>query len=193
MDGGAYNTIDASGVVASHPTSRDHTAAPISILTGRAVATHTPPNGAFRGFGAPQAMWAVERHMDRIARTLGIDPVEIRRRNILRDGDTTPTGQTLVDTGAEVVLNEALEAAKNPCEKIQSTQGEVSDGTRAGGVSSLVFHGCGFTGNGEARIKGKVALELSGRTVKILTASTDIGQGVDTTFPKLQPVSWALM
>jgi CO/xanthine dehydrogenase Mo-binding subunit len=50
---------------------------------------------------------------------------------------------------------------------------------------ALVLHGCGFTGNGEARIKGKVAMEVEGQMVKILTASTDIGQGVETTFPQI--------
>jgi len=185
MDGGAYNTL--TPVVLSrallHLTGPYR--CPNQHLTGRAVATHTPPNGAFRGFGAPQAMWAVERHMDRIARTLGIDPVEIRRRNLLRDGDTTATGQTLTDTGALTVLDEALAAAQEPLQNDPIHPGGGEGRYARGRGVSLVFHGCGFTGNGEARIKGKVALELDGRCIKILTASTDIGQGVDTTFPQI--------
>ena len=78
MDGGAYNTL--TPVVLSrailHLTGPYR--CPHQHLTGRAVATNTPPNGAFRGFGAPQAMWSVERHLDRIARTLNIDPGDIR-------------------------------------------------------------------------------------------------------------------
>ena len=99
FDGGAYNTL--SPVVNSRGVI--HAAGPYACpnvrVQGRMVATHTPPNGAFRGFGAPQVMFAAERHMDRIARTLGMDPVEFRRINLYRDGDVTPTGQALHDVG----------------------------------------------------------------------------------------------
>ena len=185
MDGGAYNTL--TPVVLSRAIL--HICGPYRCphqhLHGVAVATHTPPNGAFRGFGAPQAMFAVERHMDRIARTLGMDPVEFRRINLIRDGDTTPTGQALVDTGAEIVLNDALDAAKEATKDVVIHPGGGTGRYARGRGVSLVFHGCGFTGNGEARIKGKVAIELDGHCVKILAASTDIGQGVDTTFPQI--------
>lgn len=185
MDGGAYNTL--TPVVLSRAIL--HICGPYRCphqhLSGVAVATHTPPNGAFRGFGAPQAMFAVERHMDRIARTIGMDPVEFRRLNLIRDGDTTPTGQALVDTGAEVVLNDALDAAEAAIQATPIHPGGGEGNYASGRGVSLVFHGCGFTGNGEARIKGKVALELDGHCVKILAASTDIGQGVDTTFPQI--------
>jgi CO/xanthine dehydrogenase Mo-binding subunit len=130
-------------------------------------------------------MFAVERHMDRIARTIGMDPVDFRRVNLIRDGDTSPTGQILVDTGAEIVLNDALEAAEaEPQRQPIHPGGGVGNYARGRGVA-LVLHGCGFTGNGEARIKGKVAMEVEGQMVKILTASTDIGQGVETTFPQI--------
>ena len=185
MDGGAYNTL--TPVVLSRAVL--HVCGPYRCpnqhIEGVAVATHTPPNGAFRGFGAPQAMFATERHMDRIARTIGIDPVAFRRINLIRDGDTTPTGQILVDTGAEAVLNDALDAATAALDPTVLHPGGGEGRYASGRGVSLVFHGCGFTGNGEARIKGKVALELEGRCIKILTASTDIGQGVDTTFPQI--------
>jgi CO/xanthine dehydrogenase Mo-binding subunit len=185
MDGGAYNTL--TPVVLSRALL--HLCGPYRCprqhLEGVAVATHTPPNGAFRGFGAPQAMYAVERHMDAIARTIGMDPVAFRRLNLIRDGDTTPTGQALVDTGAHLVLDVALKAAEAEVKTPAiHPGGGVGRYARGRGVA-LVFHGCGFTGNGEARIKGKVAVELQDRCVQILTASTDIGQGVDTTFPQI--------
>jgi CO/xanthine dehydrogenase Mo-binding subunit len=185
MDGGAYNTL--TPVVLSRAVL--HVCGPYRCpnqhIEGVAVATHTPPNGAFRGFGAPQAMFATERHMDRIARTLGMDPVAFRRINLIRDGDTTPTGQALVDTGVEMVLNDALDAATAPLDPVTIHPGGGTGRYASGRGVSLVFHGCGFTGNGEAAIKGKVAIELDGRSLKILTASTDIGQGVDTTFPQI--------
>src|SRR5581483_2874748 len=81
LDGGAYATLSAvvlsRGVIhAAGPYRCDHV-----CIRGRAVMTNTPPNGAFRGFGAPQTQFAVEAHMDRIADTLGLDPVRVRERN----------------------------------------------------------------------------------------------------------------
>lgn len=190
MDGGAYHTL--STVVLSRAIL--HMTGPYRAeavaLDGIVVATHTPPNGAFRGFGAPQAQWASERHMDRIARTLHMDPLAVRRRNLFREGDVTATGQILRDPGAFEVLDQALAAADAPFQEKKVRPGvEGADMARGRGLS-LVWHGCGFTGNGEAKIKGKVALQLRGGlvdppTVVVLIASTDIGQGTETIFPQI--------
>ncbi len=188
IDGGAYNTLtpvvlSRAVIHATGPYRCEHVR-----IQGRAVATHTPPNGAFRGFGAPQAHFAAERHMDRIARELGIDPVELRRRNLLRDGDISATGQEMIDVGAATVLDAALEAANASAPRaLPDLPGgglAVSRLAQGRGVS-LVFHGCGFTGNGEAALKGRVALELVGKQLRILTGSTDIGQGTRTVFPQI--------
>src|SRR5947209_12760310 len=95
IDGGAYATLSAvvlsRGVIhASGPYRCDHIR-----IRGRATMTNTPPNGAFRGFGAPQTQFAAEVHMDRIADHLGIDPVRFREINALKPGETTATGQRL--------------------------------------------------------------------------------------------------
>lgn len=181
MDGGAYNTL--SPVVLSRAVL--HSTGPYRMgevyLRGRVVATNTPPTGAFRGFGAPQAMFAAERHMDRIARQMGIDPVKLRRRNLLRDGDVTATGQVLRDTGGHQVLDAALEAARAPVpEPIRHPGGGEAGRLRRGRGLALAWHGCGFTGNGEARLKGRVALALEGDEVHVRTSSIDMGQGADT-------------
>ena len=63
-------------------------------VESRCVYTNLPPSGAYRGFGATQAVWASESLMDRLAERLGIDPFELRLRNLLRDGDTFCTGET---------------------------------------------------------------------------------------------------
>src|SRR2546427_4890287 len=95
IDGGAYATL--SSVVLSRGTI--HAAGPYSCsnvrIRSRAMATNTPPRGAFRGFGAPQSIFALERHMDKIARVAGLSPEEFRRRNFLKTGQTTATGQTI--------------------------------------------------------------------------------------------------
>jgi CO/xanthine dehydrogenase Mo-binding subunit len=185
MDGGAYNTL--TPVVISRGVL--HATGPYSCenirIVGKAVATNSPPNGAYRGFGAPQAQWASERHMDLIARTLGLDPLEVRRRNLFEEGDVTATGQRLRGPGGRTVLEAALQAASDledePRREHAGGGGAAARRVRGRGLS-LVFHGCGFTGNGEARLKGKLAMSLEDGKVWIYTGSTDIGQGTDTIF-----------
>ena len=108
MDGGAYKTL--SPVVLSRALL--HAFGPYrwpSVrLRGKVLRTHTAPNSAFRGFGAPQVEFAIERQMDRIGRALGLDPYEIRDRNVVEPGDRLPTGQVLDDTtSARLCLEEA--------------------------------------------------------------------------------------
>src|SRR5947209_11671894 len=69
-----------------------------------ALYTNLPPAGALRGFGIPQLVWAYESHTDLIARELGIDPLEFRRRNILREGRPQATGTPMRDAAVEKVL-----------------------------------------------------------------------------------------
>src|SRR5918996_391023 len=95
IDGGAYCTL--SPVVLSRGTI--HAAGPYVCpnvrIHSRAVATNCPPHGAFRGFGAPQSIFAQERHMDQVARAVGLTPEEFRRRNFIREGETTATSQVI--------------------------------------------------------------------------------------------------
>ncbi len=175
MDGGAYATLSAvvlsRGVIhASGPYRCDHIR-----IRGRAMLTHTPPNGAFRGFGAPQTQFGIEAHMDRLADELGIDPVTLRELNALKPGDTTATGQTLgKDASALPVLREAVKRSGFK-EKRRKWRG-----TRRGIGLSLFFHGSGFTGGGEVKLASQASLELTATGARILVASTEIGQGTRT-------------
>src|SRR3954454_9580016 len=113
MDGGAYCTL--TPVVLSRGAI--HAGGPYRCpnvrIRARATRTTTPPNGAFRGFGAPQVEFAAEVQLGRAAEALGISPLEIRRRNLYRQGDETPTGQILRESvAAEEVLERAAEAAE---------------------------------------------------------------------------------
>ncbi len=113
MDGGAYVTL--SPVVLSRGAI--HAGGPYrwqaARIHARAVATNTPPNGAFRGFGAPQTLFAIECHINKVAEALGMDPAELRRRNAVREGDVTPTGQVLRESvGAHEVLERTLKRSK---------------------------------------------------------------------------------
>lgn len=189
FDGGAYNTL--SPVVLSRAIL--HALGPYAVpharLNGRMVATHTPPNGAFRGFGAPQVLFAAERHMDRVARALGMDPIALRRANLYRDGSVTPSGQVLVDVAAAEVLDKALAAAEAALPAsfvpVRPGGGQAAARRRSGRGVAIAWHGCGFTGNGEAALQGKADVSLVGDRVRVHTASTDIGQGTVTIFPAI--------
>jgi CO/xanthine dehydrogenase Mo-binding subunit len=175
LDGGAYATLSAvvlsRGVLhASGPYRCDHVR-----IRGRVMMTNTPPNGAFRGFGAPQTQFAVEVHMERIAEKLGLDPVRVRDRNALRPGDTTATGQTLgADCSAREVLREAVKRTDF------TRRRKALAGTNRGIGLSLFFHGSGFTGSGEVKLASKASLALTDAGVRVLVGSTEIGQGTRT-------------
>ena len=175
LDGGAYVTL--SPTVLSRGCI--HAAGPYSCdnvqIHGRTVFTNTPPNGAFRGFGAPQTEFAVEVHMDRIAEKMGLDPVVLRRVNALKPGDVTATGQTLrSDASAHMVLEEAVRRTD-----FDRKRREWKGTNKAIGLA-LFYHGAGFTGAGERNLKSKARLDLTPTGVRIAVGSTEIGQGTRT-------------
>jgi CO/xanthine dehydrogenase Mo-binding subunit len=190
MDGGAYVTL--TPVVLSRGSL--HAAGAYRWedvrIESAALATNTPPNGAFRGFGAPQTIWAIERHMDKIARELGRDPMDLKAQNALRVGDTTATGQKL---RASVAATECIEKAlaESCYREKRASFGRVKGSRVARGIGAAAFmHGAGFTGSGERYLKGKAAVDLlpgaDGRPrLRIRTASTDIGQGTETVFRQI--------
>jgi CO/xanthine dehydrogenase Mo-binding subunit len=203
LDGGAYCTL--SPVVLSRGAL--HAAGPYRCehvrIHARVVATHTPPNGAFRGFGAPQTTFANECQMDRVAAAVGLEPDELRRRNAYRVGDVTATGQVLRESvGALPVLEKALAASgyralRRAAAGLNRKAERIEAGWRAGvgrparrlrrGVGlSLFFHGAGFTGAGEVRLASRAALQLDADGCpRVLAASTEIGQGSATIFAQI--------
>ncbi len=187
MDGGAYATLTAvvlsRGVLhAAGAYAWQH-----ARIEGRAVATNTPPNGAFRGFGAPQTIWGIERHMDRLAEKLGMDPLDLRKKNLHAIGTTTVTGQTLKESvGVEECIARAVEDSGYYAKRAAYAEAPREGHTRRGIGVSVFMHGAGFTGSGERRLKGKVQIDLErGGKLRIRTASTDIGQGTETVFRQI--------
>ncbi len=79
-------------------------------VDSRAVYTNLPPNGAYRGYGQMQSTWARERTVDLLAEKLGMDPLELRMKNLLRDGDRYCTGETMHDVHFEELLQSAADA-----------------------------------------------------------------------------------
>lgn len=188
LDAGAYCTL--SPVVLSrgaiHALGPYH--CPNVRIRARAVATHTPPNGAFRGFGAPQSLFAVERHMDLAAQQMGLDPVELRRRNLLRPGERMATGQAITEAlDLPGLMDRALADLDYHRKREAFAAANRGPGAVKKGVGFSVFmHGCGFTGSGEknlASITG-AATRADGR-VEVLAASTEMGQGKGTVFGQI--------
>ena len=137
MDGGAYCTL--TPVVLSRGAL--HAGGPYRCpnvrIRARATRTNTPPNGAFRGFGAPQTEFAAETHLNRIAEALGLSPLEIRRRNVYRLGDTTPTGQVLRDERRRRGGPRARRRGRRVRAAARAPRGRARAGGRAPGRSRL--------------------------------------------------------
>ncbi|HZI47175.1 MAG TPA: xanthine dehydrogenase family protein molybdopterin-binding subunit [Pyrinomonadaceae bacterium] len=204
IDGGAYCTL--SPVVLSRGTI--HAAGPYSCphvrIHSRAVATNVPPHGAFRGFGAPQSIFALERHLDRVAKTVGISPEEFRRRNFIKKGETTATNQVIRENvDLEGLMHRAFELSDYHAKREQFAEenaGSADVLVRHGskvrtsalpamrkGIGFATFmHGAGFTGSGEVYLQSVVGAEATADGhVKILAASTEIGQGTNTIFAQI--------
>jgi len=180
LDGGAYCTLTPVVLSRAAIHAAGAYSCPNVRIRARAVATNTPPNGAFRGFGAPQSLFAAELMVEHVAEQLHVPSVELRRKWMLRVGDTTATGQKLTESvSSDLVLDAALKAC--------GTVGRSDDRTvKRGRGLSLVFHGSGFTGSGEKKLQGTIGFEaLADGTFRILTASTEIGQGTKTIFCQL--------
>ncbi|MFL6417399.1 MAG: xanthine dehydrogenase family protein molybdopterin-binding subunit [Bryobacteraceae bacterium] len=187
IDGGAYATL--SSVVLSRGTI--HAAGPYRCenvrIRSTAVATNTPPHGAFRGFGAPQSIFALERHMDKVARVAGLAPEEFRRRNLLRTGDATATGQTITQRMDLVALQrKALEAANYDEKVVRFAKGNEGNTRKRGIGFATFFHGAGFTGSGERYLRSVVEIELTARGRVCVSASmTEMGQGTNTVLTQI--------
>ncbi len=182
IDGGAYATL--SSVVLSRGTI--HAGGPYhwpSVrIRSKAVATNAPPHGAFRGFGAPQSLFAMERHMERIGQAVGLSSDEIRRRNFLRPGQTTTTEQKVSeDVNLEFLLERALTLSEYEAKRKQFAA-ENPFRTKKKGMGIAAFlHGAGFTGSGERYLDSVAGVEgLADGTVRVLVSSTEFGQGTNT-------------
>ena len=186
IDGGAYCTL--SPVVLSRGTI--HAAGPYVCpnvrIHSKAVATNVPPHGAFRGFGAPQSIFALERHMEKVARAVGLSPEEFRRRNFIHEGETTATSQVIRE---RVDLNGLLDRALQLSDyhaKRERFANQNGNGKKHGIGFATFMHGAGFTGSGEVYLQSVVSAEATGEgKVRVLAASTEIGQGTNTIFSQI--------
>jgi CO/xanthine dehydrogenase Mo-binding subunit len=198
IDGGAYCTL--SPVVLSRGTI--HAAGPYFCpnvrITSKAVATNVPPHGAFRGFGAPQSIFALERHFDKLAQRIGLTPEEFRRRNFIKQGETTATSQVIREkVDLEALMNRAFEVSDYHAKRDRFARENIAQaGNLRSQTNSLRYkkgigfasfmHGAGFTGSGEVFLQSVVGAEATSEgRIKVLAASTEIGQGTKTIFAQI--------
>ncbi len=148
----------------------------------RAIHTHGPVAGAFRGFGVPQAAVAQETLLDRLADAAGIDRLEFRLINALRDGDRTATGQVMEGTG----IRECLSALRPHWQRALADAAEanaVAGVMRRGvGVASC-WYGCGNTSLPNPSTI-RIGLTAEGGLV-LHQGATDIGQGANTVITQI--------
>src|SRR6202035_4707013 len=181
-DGGAYATL--SSTVLSRGTI--HAGGPYYWpnirVNAKAYATNTPPHGAFRGFGAPQSLFALERHMDHVAKTIGLAPDEFRRRNLLHQGMTTATNQVINEPIViDRMLDRALELTNYHAKVKQFAAQNLSSAKKKGIGMAAFLHGAGFTGSGERYLNALVGLEATAAGgLRVLVSSTEFGQGTNT-------------
>lgn len=143
------------------------------------VYTHTPPHGAFRGFGGTQMLFALNSHIDTMARQLGLDPVAVHKLNALQAGDTSVHGWHIGSTGLRECLDQCTEAMDWAGCRARSAAGQ--SGTRRRGVgvaAAMHVSGNRTMGNWDG---STVVLRLNedGRAV-ILSGECDMGQGAAT-------------
>lgn len=152
-------------------------------IRGRAVATNNVPSDAYRGFGAPQGLFAVELHMSHLADLLGVKADEFRSRYFTKTGGVTVTNGKIKE---DVKLPEMLEKIKKASDYDRKLAEYTKGGLKGIGIS-IFNHGSGFTGNGEqAIIKGVVKMiGQSDGSVDLLVSNVEMGQGLQTTFRKI--------
>lgn len=184
LDGGAYKGL--SSVVLSRAmiaVTGAYTVDNIEVQ-GRVLKTNTVPNGAFRGFGAPQMFFAIEMFMHHIAKKTNQDPFAFRMRHLARQGDKTSTSGHFRDP---IILEDLIRVATEKSKYHSKVLAYSNENIYKGIGMSIFLHGCGFTGSGEStHIKAKVKLlKTKEDIVKILVAAVDMGQGIKTTLPKV--------
>jgi CO/xanthine dehydrogenase Mo-binding subunit len=194
IDGGAYETL--SPVVLSRGTI--HAAGPYECpnvrIRSRAVATNAPPHGAFRGFGAPQSVFALERHLDRVAAVVGISPEELRRRNFIRQGQTLAFGQVVQEkVDMHQLLDRALELSCYREKQKRFQESNLRGPIKKGMGFAAFLHGAGFTGSGEEYLASEALINVTrDGQVRVLAGSTEMGQGTNTVFAQIAAEALAL-
>ena len=186
-DAGAFfgNTTGGPPYRASHRIIGPYRT-PAARVEVMGVITNKPPTGAYRGAGGPEAAFCMERSVDLIADELGLDPAEVRRKNLISPEDfpyITPTGLTYDSGNYEAVLDRTLDMSDYQTWKDKARQSREGDGTLIGvGLATVIkmSGGSGDSRNEEAWLN----IEADGR-ITALTGTSPHGQGSETAFAQV--------
>jgi CO/xanthine dehydrogenase Mo-binding subunit len=178
---GAYADIADRTVAKGSYTSMGPYRCPAVRIVARSVLSHTVPSTAFRGFGNPQQIWAVESNMDEAARTLGIDPVELRLRNLARPGDEFIPGDTPADGDWAIAVRRAAELIGWETPTPPGRGRGIALGIKSGPTTGLSY--------------STVRLLVDGSVI-VYAGTSDMGQGARTIFGQIAaqelgaPLDW---
>ena len=183
LNGGAYETC--SRVVLQRAICHINSVYDFENVNvrGRAVATNTVPTDAFRGFGTPQAIFAIESFLSRLAQLKGVNDVDYKRPYFIKKGGRTITNGKIFN---DIKLDEMWDILSKRCNYDEKVK-QFGRGNFKGIGVSFYLHGGGFTGDGEFKIiKSRVKLrKLKDGYVEIFASNVEMGQGVLTTFCKI--------
>ncbi|MEU9078916.1 xanthine dehydrogenase family protein molybdopterin-binding subunit [Kitasatospora sp. NPDC004745] len=189
LDGGAYADVSAEALAAATAFSVGPYVCPNVFVDAWAVRTNNPPAGRMRGEGALQACFAHESQLDQLAARIGVDPVEIRRRNAMSTGDPMPTGQAVTCPAPVGALLEAVAAEPLPALPVDDPDAEwlLPGGPGGAGDPAAVRRGIGYAvgmvhmlgAEGEDEVS-TATVRVSGDHATVICAAVDSGQGFAT-------------
>jgi xanthine dehydrogenase D subunit len=194
IDGGAFASSSTAVIANATTFLPGPYEVPNALLEGTAVYTNNPPCGAMRGFGAPQVCFAHEANMDKLARELGLDPVELRLRNLLAPGSVLPTGQAIHGSApVREVLERCREVPAPPAPEpaamrdpmtLPGGAGNVGhgEGLRRGVGFALGFKNVAYSEGFDDFHQARVTLSAGadGPVAEVHTAGVECGQGFST-------------
>jgi xanthine dehydrogenase D subunit len=191
LDGGGYTSATSNVVGNAASLGVGPYVIPNIRIDCYGALTNNPPCGAMRGFGAVQACFAYESMMDKLAAALGLDPVTIRQRNAVTQGDKLATGQVVEAPAPVAEMLDRLKALPMPApadtSDLRNLPGSTANTTHGEGVVRGVGYGLGvknicFSEDYDDYSTARVRLELLGDTVGALvhTAAAEVGQGLVT-------------
>ncbi|MGE7435247.1 xanthine dehydrogenase family protein molybdopterin-binding subunit [Kitasatospora sp. NPDC001175] len=189
LDGGAYADVSAEALAAAAAFSVGPYVCPNVLVDAWAVRTNNPPAGRMRGEGALQTCFAYESQLDQLAVQLGIDPLEIRRRNAMATGDPMPTGQAVTCPAPVAALLDAIAESPLPALPLDDPEAEwlLPGGPGGAGDPAAIRRGIGYAvgmvhmlgAEGEDEVS-TATVRVSGNHATVICAAVDVGQGFAT-------------
>ena len=181
LDGGAYNAMGPTATFLCGNCGLMLYRYKAYRFLGQHVYTNKPPSSALRGFGSPQTYFATESQMNIVAEELGIDPIELRRKNAMKEGDVIPELSKIGSCGFSECLDKVVEESG-----FKEKRQKPKKGRGVGiGCYSYISGGVFNWFNTQYPFSAAEIRAFEDGTVHLLTMAADIGQGSDTVLPQI--------